>query len=271
MKKYGLLLIGCLFHLITKAQTSDTVTNKINNVPYRQFDVFAKFTDGDIYDYVSKNIKYPPALNKAINEKIVTSMVINKDGDVIDVKILKNIAPAIDDEIIRVLQSSPKWTAASYKGDKVNLNIVLLINIKADPTTKAIEATKYKYEPSSTIANENTVYVAVQTPPSYSGGQDAFDRFLDKNINYPAGALKNRVSGKVILSFVVEKDGHLTTFNIYRSPSEDLTNECIRALKSCIYNPGLQNGKAVRVEYSTSINFDLDNPNIHHEVHKSLR
>lgn len=262
MKKYVYLIILCCIYTYCRAQNNDTVTNKINNVPYRRFNVFTKFTQGNIYDYIAKNISYPASLTKNINGRIVTSMVIDEEGKVTDITVFQNLSPAIDSEILRVLSGMPKWIPAQLNGNPVKLNIVLLTAISADATAKTIRASKYNY-PSSPQPNENTIFNAVQEPPTYPNGETTFHQYLDKNIVYPSSDLKNKSEGKVYMSFVIEKDGTLTDIKAIRSPSQEITNECLRVLKDYKFIPGKQNGKTVRVAYMIAINFNLNEPTKH--------
>lgn len=95
----------------------------------------------------------------------------------------------------------------------------------------------------------NQIYAAVEQEPKFSGGPPALNKFLHENIKNP-----NNVLGKVIVTFVVEKDGGLTDIKILRSPAEDVSAETTRVLKLCPkWNPGVQNGKAVRVQYTIAI------------------
>ena len=94
--------------------------------------------------------------------------------------------------------------------------------------------------------------------PEPIGGAGAWSRFLQKNLHYPALARENGVQGKVIASFVVEKDGHLSDIKILRGIGSGCDEEAIRVLKLApAWKPGIQNGQPVRVQYTIPINFQL--------------
>ncbi len=96
------------------------------------------------------------------------------------------------------------------------------------------------------------------TPPQFKGGVDGFGRYLGTNIQYPDNARKNDIQGRVILSFVVEKDGTVTNIVVSRSVNPELDEEAVRVLKnSPKWIPGTQFGRAVRVTYSVPVNFAL--------------
>ncbi|RZK17101.1 MAG: energy transducer TonB, partial [Pedobacter sp.] len=91
------------------------------------------------------------------------------------------------------------------------------------------------------------------------GGISKFYGYLSKAIKYPPMAQENNVQGKVFLSFVVEKDGKLTDITVTRGLGSGTDEEAIRVLKaSPRWNPGIQNGKPVRVKYNINVNFTLN-------------
>ncbi len=91
--------------------------------------------------------------------------------------------------------------------------------------------------------------------PSFPGGQKAFYKFLAKNLKWPN---QDDVQGRVIISFIVKRDGHLTGFKVERSLGKDIDNEALRVLKrSPEWIPGTKNGKKVSDRYFMPINFTL--------------
>lgn len=108
--------------------------------------------------------------------------------------------------------------------------------------------------------DDNTVYsfVSMETPPSYPGGVEKFYKFLNDNIKYPAAAKDNNIQGNVFVSFTVEKDGSFTDIRVDRKLGYGTDEEAIRVLKlSKRWNPGMQNGKPVRVKYNIPVKFNL--------------
>jgi len=98
----------------------------------------------------------------------------------------------------------------------------------------------------------------LQVMPQFAGGEAAWAKFLQKNIRYPAQAQDQGVSGKVFLSFIIEKDGHLSDIAIVRKAGYGFDEEATRVLKLApAWKPGLQNGMAVRVRYTIPINFQM--------------
>ncbi|MFD0794185.1 energy transducer TonB [Mucilaginibacter litoreus] len=94
--------------------------------------------------------------------------------------------------------------------------------------------------------------------PEPDGGLAGWTKFLNKNLHFPAQAQDAGVGGRVIVSFVVEKDGHLTDIEVTGKAGYGMDEEAIRVLKLAKpWKPGYQNGKAVRVRYSIPMNFQL--------------
>jgi protein TonB len=106
--------------------------------------------------------------------------------------------------------------------------------------------------------NPNQIFTAVEQAPTFPGGDGAFGKYLGKNIRYPAIARENNVQGRVVLTFVVERDGSLTDIKVLRSLGSGTDEEAVRVLKaSPKWKPGIQNGRPVRVQYSIPVNFTL--------------
>jgi protein TonB len=106
--------------------------------------------------------------------------------------------------------------------------------------------------------NPNQIFTAVEQVPTFPGGDAGFNKYLSKNIRYPAIARENNVQGRVIVQFVVEKDGSLTDIKVVRGIGSGCDEEAVRALKaSPRWKPGIQNGRPVRVQYSVPVSFAL--------------
>ena len=107
-------------------------------------------------------------------------------------------------------------------------------------------------------SGENDIFVAVEVSPSPQGGMDGFYKFVSKTYQYPPQAQEQGVSGRVLLQFVVEKDGSLTDIKILRDLKYGTGDEAIRMLKKAPkWNPGFQNGRPVRVQFTLPIQLNL--------------
>jgi protein TonB len=104
----------------------------------------------------------------------------------------------------------------------------------------------------------NQIFTAVEVEPEPAGGIQKFYDFLSNKIKYPNAAKEAGTQGKVIMTFVVEKDGSLTDIKVLREPGNGLGDEATRVLKLAPkWKPGIQNGKPVRVQYTIPVNFSL--------------
>ncbi len=99
-------------------------------------------------------------------------------------------------------------------------------------------------------------FVTLETPPNYPGGMVNFYKLIGNNIKYPEAAKKNNIEGIVFVSFIIEKDGSLSNVAVKRTLGYGTDEEAVRVLKlSEKWNPGMQNGKVVRVMYNIPIKF----------------
>lgn len=114
-----------------------------------------------------------------------------------------------------------------------------------------------KEAPADSTAKEEVFMVAEQMP-EYPGGMKEMLKFLQDNLKYPENAMKNNVQGRVIVQFVVEKDGTPTEFKVLRSVDPDLDAEALRVLQTMPkWKPGMQRGEVVRVKYTVPVSFKL--------------
>lgn len=110
--------------------------------------------------------------------------------------------------------------------------------------------------PKSEVSTK--VFDVVEEMPSFPGGQGALMSYLASNIKYPVVAQENGVQGRVIVSFVVERDGSISDVRVARSVDPSLDREAQRVVKSMPrWKPGKQNGSAVRVKYTVPVVFRL--------------
>lgn len=113
-------------------------------------------------------------------------------------------------------------------------------------------------EPPKHVVEETKIFTVVEQMPMYPGGEAALMGYLRDNIKYPTVAAENGVQGRVVVGFVVERDGSITDVNILRGVDPSLDREAMRVVKSMPrWNPGKQNGSAVRVKYQVPVSFRL--------------
>lgn len=107
-------------------------------------------------------------------------------------------------------------------------------------------------------AGKDKVFDVVEEMPQFPGGQVELFNFLSDNVKYPADAEKKKIEGRVIATFVVDKDGSITDAEIVRSVYPSLDAEALRVINAMPkWIPGKQSGKTVRVKYTVPLTFSL--------------
>lgn len=100
---------------------------------YQVVDEMPQFPGGNraMMAYIGQNMKYPAEAHaKGIEGRVVVQFVVNKEGDLQDIKVMKSIDPLLDQEAIRVISSMPKWTPGKLKGEAVNIQYTMPIQFK---------------------------------------------------------------------------------------------------------------------------------------------
>ena len=186
----------------------------------------------------------------------------------------KEIIKTEPEKVVEQVKSSVKFTAPVIKKDeevKEEDEIKLDEVEKSDKAVGAFnvqgndevggEVLKAKEEikaPEPPKVEEEKVFDVVEQMPAFPGGNTALMKFLNENIHYPVVAQENGVQGRVVVSFVVERDGHITDVQIARSVDPSLDKEAQRVVKSMPkWIPGKQNGSAVRVKFNVPVSFRL--------------
>lgn len=102
------------------------------------------------------------------------------------------------------------------------------------------------------------IFSAVEQKPSFPGGEAALMKWLSSNIQYPVMAQEEGAQGRVVVQFVVEKDGRIGQVKVARGRHPELDKEAVRLVKSLPkFIPGKNNGQAVRCWFTLPINFKL--------------
>lgn len=152
--------------------------------------------------------------------------------------ILKHAKP-IEDDIYAVM-----YAYNTDEGKKVNWFETFLVS---------------KKDVALSPADDNQIYTKVEQEPTYPGGLATLLRNLAQNIRYPMIAAENNIQGKVVVRFIVEKDGSITNPEVIQKVDPDLDREALRVVRKLgkMSSPGKINGRAVRSYYSVPVNFKL--------------
>lgn len=107
--------------------------------------------------------------------------------------------------------------------------------------------------------DDEEFFMVVENMPEFPGGDLGLMKYIQKNVKYPPIAKEYNITGKVYVSFIVDKSGSVTNVKIVRGVDKSLDAEALRVVKSLPkYKPGKQRGKAVRVMFTIPINFTLN-------------
>ncbi|MBR1767072.1 MAG: energy transducer TonB [Bacteroidales bacterium] len=133
----------------------------------------------------------------------------------------------------------------------------LVVNAEVTEETKNTEIVQVVIEEEED-ETEKQIFTVVENDPEFPGGMDALYKYLAQNIKYPDLARQNGITGKVYVTFVVERDGSIANPKVLRDIGGGCGAEAIRVVKSMPkWTPGKQRGKAVRVQFNLPVSFNL--------------
>ena len=189
------------------------------------------------------------------------------DNDTTSYKLNPQITDKDDVAIAEEVSASQKVTEIAIVDEPVHKNEIKTQEEKysseaqsdAKKLNQVTEEVKVAFEPKAKPKNDQTVNMAmVEQKATFPGGDAALYKWLSTQINYPADAAEAGITGRVIVSFVIEKDGSISNARVVRSIHPSLDAEAIRIVKKMPkWIPGKNNGQTVRVEYIMPISFKL--------------
>lgn len=178
----------------------------------------------------------------------------------------------VPEEVLATVQVTQ---IAIVDADKVKNEVMDMEEQKEDNTARGVvnqegsdDADKFKAvqeqvivkEPEPEKPKEEEIFVAVEQMAEFPGGQGALKKWLGQNIRYPEAAQQNDIQGRVIVKFVVEKDGSIGQVTVVKGVDKDLDREAIRVVKKMPkWQPGKNNGVAVRSYFNLPVTFKLQN------------
>ena len=176
----------------------------------------------------------------------------------------------VPEEVLATVQVTQ---IAIVDADKVKNEVMDMETQKEDTTARGVvnqegsdDADKFKAvqeqvvvkEPEPEKPKEEEIFVAVEQQAEFPGGLPALMKWLGNNIRYPEAAQQNDIQGRVIVKFVVEKDGSIGAADIVKGVDKDLDREAIRVVKKMPkWQPGKNNGVAVRSYFTLPVVFKL--------------
>lgn len=245
--------------LTSNAQEQDKV--------FVDYEENAKFPGGEqeCFKFLAANVKYPAeCIEKGIQGRVIVSFTIETDGTIDEIKTMRSPDPLLTKEAERVVALMPKWKPFMQNGKPVRSRFTLpvMFRLNADKpqnpdslNAKAPAADEVQAAPS----DDDRVYEVVETNAEFPGGQNECYKFLASQIKYPVKCMEEGIQGRVIVSFVVNRDGSIVEVKATKSPHPALSKEAERVISLMPkWKPAMQGGKTVRSRFSLPVMFRLN-------------
>ncbi len=220
-------------------------------------------------------VKLVESRNKSVAQTSVAELsALNQPKKKAEVKQQQKVKLEQPEKVVERVKSSVKFTAPVIKkDDQVKPEDELktqeeLMNTKTaigaldvkgndDANGEVLKIKEAVAQPEPKPEVEK-VFDVVEQMPSFPGGPSALMEWLSNNVKYPVVAQENGVQGRVVVSFVVERDGSITDVKVVRGVDPSLDKEASRVVRAMPrWIPGKQNGSAVRVKYNVPVAFRL--------------
>ena len=174
----------------------------------------------------------------------------------------------VEVEIVKVTREDQKPPEAPKKVDMAVVSDMLEVVTNDTKIETEIDFAEFDMNQAIEVAPvqteevfEEEIFIVVEEKASFMGGDEGtFRNWVQQNVKFPQIALENGIQGRVVLSFVIEKDGRLTNIQVLQTPDRSLSEEAIRVLnKSPKWSPGKQRNQVVRVKYTLPVDFRVHN------------
>lgn len=168
----------------------------------------------------------------------------------------KDMVSAIAAPASKAITQNVKEVAHVDNSDKIAPITSKLVIGSGQAVQKEAEVTEAL--PQVTADKDTAVMRTVEQIPEFPGGIVQFMKWLTRNLRYPPQAQQQKIQGKVVVSFIVNKDGSISAPTIVKSVDPMLDNEAMRVVKMMPrWKPGLEKGKPCRTMFAIPINFVL--------------
>lgn len=179
-------------------------------------------------------------------------------------------APIVEEQIVEITRQDQKPPETPRKVEvKVIADLLQVVTNDTKITTE-VDFTEFDEDVDvvqtvgvveEEVVEDDQPFLIAETMPSFQGGDlNTFRVWVQQNVKFPQIALENGIQGRVVLSFVIEKDGRLTNIQVLQTPDRSLSEEAVRVLsKSPKWSPGKQRNQVVRVKYTLPVDFRVQN------------
>ena len=242
---------------IAQSNAKSATVHGENNPVFINVDPVPVFPGGqtELMKFINENLRYPAAaIENGIQGRVVVQFVVKKD---------RGIDPTLDEEAVRVCKALPKFIPTKQSGIRANVWFTLPITFKLDEAPNNLQTDESEDMANDTIHNREIMLRPImEQMPEFPGGQAALLKFINENLRYPATAIENGIQGRVVVQFVVKKDGSVNdNIMIVRGVDPALDQEAIRVCKTLPkFIPGKRrdNGEPINAWITLPITFKLD-------------
>jgi protein TonB len=216
--------------------------------------------------YLADNQQYPTAaLERGAVGTVEVTFVVEKTGVISNVAASKPVDPNLDAEAVRLIKGGPKWTPAQHKGQKVRQRVKIPIAFQIPlgaggpaPAVVPDDAPSTAPAPAAFNPKPGATTVAPDQPARPVGGTEAFFEWIAKNQQYPAQARQRKVEGRVMVEFIVQKDGSLTDAKVVKPLGSGLDQEALRLIKAAPkWTPATYQGQPLKQKMLLPVVFQL--------------
>ena len=223
----------------------------------------------EFIEYVKSKIVYPPAAQEnGISGSVIVEFTIEEDGSVTNVKLFRGVDPLLDNELLRVVNSSPKWTPGKDRGKTEKEKYTFGHNFRLNEQTPVVAITptgvRTVFENNDTNDEDEVLFASLAKgdQPLFDGkdAETAFREWVYTKVVYPPIAQESGIQGRVYEAFTIGKDGSVTNVRLVRGADPLLDNETLRVIKaSPKWTPGKKDGKPVNVRFQFQLLFRVNN------------
>lgn len=191
-------------------------------------------------NYVVSNMQYPES--ETAEGKVYASFVVETDGHISTIKIVRSLGKLFDDEVVRAIAYAPRWTPGKQNGIPARVGYTLPFTFK-------------RVAPK--LEEEEEVFFIIEEMPDFTykrmHGIEAFRNYIQDNILYPDS---ESIDGKVHVRFIIEKDGRISSIEIVKSLGKIFDDKVVEAVAHAPkWVPGKQRGEPKRVTFTIPITF----------------
>jgi protein TonB len=206
--------------------------------------------------YLADKQLYPTAaLQRGAAGTVTVTFVVEKSGAVSSAEVAAPLDPELDAEALRLIKAGPRWTPAMHKGGKVRQRVSVPITFQIPAGTDDV-ATATSTTPGA--AGGGTTVVKADQPARPVGGTEAFFEWIQLNQKYPALARQRKIEGRVMVEFIIQKDGSLTDAKVLKPLGSGLDQEALRLIKAAPkWTAATYKGEPVRQKMVLPVLFQL--------------